>query len=255
MAMRLFKPAFLLFLLLVTAQQGVAGNFSQYSTSRQVTVSYVYDGDTFKTDRGEKVRLLAINTPEIAHNDSPGEALGPEASSHLKSLIQGKQVQLAFDEDKKDNYGRTLAHVFLRDGTWINAKMVEDGMAHLYLFAPNFRHADELLKLEQHARKQRLGIWKTERFREIAAEDCDASHAGQFRIVTGAATSAERNGWGFNMGSLSVSVPKAYRKWFKSPLALSGGTGVAVRGTLRLSRGGKLYLAIHSPYDLEINEP
>ena len=122
----------LLILLLTLAGAADAGSLSIVGQSRWVQVSKVFDGDTFRTTRGEKVRLLGINTPEIAHDRRPSQPFGIEAKRHLKQLISGKTVRLQLDRDRKDNYGRTLAQVYLRDGRSINEQMVRDGLAHVY---------------------------------------------------------------------------------------------------------------------------
>jgi len=250
--MLMLRRLILLLLLTLLLQPSIAGTFSQIGTSRWVTVAYVYDGDTFRTGHGERVRLLGINTPEIAHNDSPGEPLGESARRRLSSLLLNHSVKLSFDNDRKDRYGRTLAHVYLRDGSWINAEMIREGLAHLYLFAPNYRHAEELLALEQTARSKRIGIWKTDRFAPIDSGECDSSLAGQFRVVSGHITSISRNGWGFSLGKLNVSIPRRYRAFFKSPPKLKMSGNVTVHGTIRVYSGKRLYLALHSPFDLEI---
>jgi len=234
------------------AHQGWAGTFSQIGSSRWVTVAHVYDGDTFKTRSGEKVRLLGINTPEIAHSSSPGEPLGIKAKQELQSLLQNKLVQLSFDEERRDDYGRLLAHVYLRNGTWINGRMVEAGLAHVYTFAPNFRHTEKLLELERLARSNRLGIWRSDRFSVLAAGSVDEGTIGQFRVVRGRIASVSKNGWGFRLGNLSISIPRAHRKWFKSIPALKKGDRIVVRGKIRTSNRGRLFLALHSPFDLEI---
>ena len=107
---------------------GSAGTLSWVSTERWVSVDYVLDGDTFKTKQGEKIRLLGINTPEIRHDTSPAQPFGNAAKRALQDLIAGKQVRLTFDKEKKDKYGRTLAHAYLRDGLWVNAALVEQGV-------------------------------------------------------------------------------------------------------------------------------
>jgi len=128
-----------------------AGSLSWVSQDRWVTVNRIIDGDTFNTRKGEKIRLLGINTPEIQHDSSPAQPLGKEASSALKTLIAGQQVRLSFDKEKKDKYGRTLAHVYLRNGLWVNAELVRQGFAHVYTFVPNIREAQKLVKIEQEA--------------------------------------------------------------------------------------------------------
>lgn len=234
------------------AQPVPAGTFSQIGTSRWVTVKHIYDGDTFKTEHGEKVRLLNINTPEIAHNDKPGQPFSRQAGKALSTLLLNRTVRLEFDSDQHDRYDRLLAHVYLRDGTWINARMIEKGLAHLYIFAPNFRHADALLAKERQARKRKSGIWNHPRYKVIKANRADSSLIGQFRLVSGHVDSVSKKGWSFELGKLSISVPRAHRKWFQSPPSLKHGSHVIVHGKIRISNRGKLYLALHSPFDLEI---
>jgi len=237
---------------LAFAGQGRAGTFSQIGTSRWVAVSHAYDGDTFKTDSGEKVRLLGINTPELARDDKPGQPLAGRATDELRALVQGKTVRLEFDKDRHDNYGRLLAHVYLRDGTWVNAHMIESGLAHAYTFAPNFLHTAALLDKERQARSAKRGIWNSDRFQLLQQDRVSEKHIGQFRLVSGHATAIAKNGWGFRLGRLSVTIPRSYRKWFKAPPKLKHGDFVTVHGKIRISNRGKLYLALHSPYNLEI---
>ncbi len=234
------------------SEQVWAGTFSQIGTSRWVTVSKIYDGDTFKTQAGEKVRLLGINTPETARDDKPGEPLADRATAELKRLIEGKTVRLAFDTEQKDRYGRLLAHIYLRDGTWINREMIKRGFAYSYIFAPNFKQSSELLESERKARGEKLGIWATSRFRLLSSNETGNEHIGQFRIVSGIVSGIDKGGWGFKLEHLAVSIPKIHRKWFKTHPELDRYSHVTVHGTIRISNRGKLYLALHSPFDLEI---
>lgn len=227
-----------------------AGTLSVVPSPRWVHVAHVYDGDTFRTREGTRVRLLGINAPEVAHGDEPGQVLGEKAGRRLKALIGGKEVRLVTDAVHHDVYGRLLAHVYRRDGTWIDGLLVKEGLAHVYIFPPNFLHAAELLKDEDAARAQGLGIWATKRFRVLAAAEVGRGLAGQFRLVEGRVEHVSRGGLAFRMGRLHVSVPRAYRRYFPARLGLSAGERVRVRGVLRISRGGQLYLALHSPFSI-----
>jgi len=226
-----------------------AGTLSVVGHSRWVEVAHVYDGDTFRTSKGEKVRLLGINTPEIAHNDNPGEPMGNKAKQRLKQLIHGQLVQLKTDREKQDTYGRTLAQVYLRDGSWINGLLLHEGYAFVYTFAPNFRWVKELQLAEAHARSRQLGMWKTERFRLLDSKSVSKKHVGQFRVVEGIVSKSWQ--WRFRLDKLLVSVPRKYRQWFKSGQIASRGGKVTIRGVIRLSGKGQLFMALHSPADLE----
>jgi micrococcal nuclease len=240
-------------LLAVLASHGAyAGTLSIVGPDQWVHVAYVYDGDTLRTDDGEKVRLLGINAPEVAHGDEPGQPLGEEAGKRLRELVLGREVRLQTDEVHHDVYGRLLAHVYLRDGTWIDGLLVKEGLAHVYTFPPNFLHTAQLLADEDEARAHHRGIWVTERFRVLAATEVSAANAGQFRIVEGVVTHMQRNGLGFRLGRLHISIPRAYRRYFPARLRLAPITRVRVRGTVRIAGKNRLYLALHSPFNLSI---
>jgi len=213
-------------------------------------VGRILDGDTFVSARGEHVRLLGINTPEVAHEASPAQPMGAAAARALSRMIAGKAVRLDFDIQHKDDYGRTLAQVYLRDGSWVNGDMVRTGMAHVYTFTPNVRWAGRLINLEGPARRARLGIWANPRFAKLEANRVSADQLGQFRVIHGQASRISRNGYGFHLGRLGVSIPRKYRQYFRHPPLIKAGDDVVVHGVVRKSSSG-LYVALHSPYDME----
>ncbi len=225
-----------------------AGTLSVVGQSRWVQVAAVFDGDTFRTRSGEKVRLLGINTPEVAHGHQPAQAYGGQAKRKLMALLSNQLVQLRLDREKRDKYGRTLAQVYLRDGRWVNAIMVQQGLAHVYTFAPNFYWADRLLKAERRARNDMRGLWKSARWRVLDAGDIKNRHIGQFHLVRGYVDAVQP--WRFRLGKLSISVPRDSRQWFVSSDLPKSGQKVVVAGVIRISSTGNLYLSLHSPYDL-----
>jgi len=229
------------------AQAGT-GTFSVIGQSRWVQVVSVFDGDTFRTRRGEKVRLLGINTPETGHGSQPAQAYGVQAKRRLTALIIGQSVQLRMDKEKRDKYGRTLAQVYLRDGRWINDVMVREGLAHVYTFAPNFYWTAQLLKSEAIARRDMLGMWMSNRWRILDASDISNRHIGQFHLVRGYAKTSQR--WRFKLGTLSISVPRKARQWFTPADLPKQGQKVIIGGVIRISSTGSRYLSLHSPYDL-----
>ncbi len=245
LAMRLITG----FLLLLAASGAEAGTLSIIGHNRWVQVADVYDGDTFRTSKGEKVRLLGINTPEIAYNDKPGQPMGNVAKQRLTELLSGRLVQLQTDKEKRDTYGRTLAHIFLRNGTWINAQLVREGLAHVYIFAPNFRRVNALMRAEAEARINKRGIWQTEYFRMLDGKTVSKRHIGQFRLIEGVVSSA--GNWRFRLEKLHVSIPRKFRQWFKNEKVVRNGEKVIIHGKIRLSSKGQLYIALHSPADLE----
>jgi micrococcal nuclease len=67
------------------------------------------------------VRLIGVDTPETKHQNKPVEYFSKEASAFMQRLAEGKRVKLDYDQANnhlghKDQYGRTLAYIFLEDG-------------------------------------------------------------------------------------------------------------------------------------------
>ncbi len=138
-----------------------------------ILVQRVVDGDTLKLENGERVRLIGIDTPEIhesekLHRDSRKsgqnekiiQGMGKQAYEFTKNLVEGKRVRLEFDLERTDRYGRLLAYVYLKDGTFVNAEIIKQGYASLMTFAPNVKYVDLFRQLYTQARENRLGLWK-----------------------------------------------------------------------------------------------
>lgn len=80
-------------------------------------LEYVIDGDTVNvTVDGEdvRVRLIGINTPESVSQTEENTPEGKAASRYLRDLLHpGDQVYLEYDVRQYDDYGRTLAYIWL----------------------------------------------------------------------------------------------------------------------------------------------
>jgi micrococcal nuclease len=116
------------------------------------------EGDTLELDGGERVRLIGVDTPETVDPRRPVQYFGKEASAFSRRLAQGRSVRLEYDQDTRDRYGRTLAYVYLPDGTFLNAEIIRQGYGHAYTRFP-FRYQEEFLALEREARAQGRGLW------------------------------------------------------------------------------------------------
>ncbi len=136
-------------------------------------VSKVIDGDTIRLSNGDHVRLIGIDTPESRYNDKLMRdskrtkrdinaiiRMGAQASDFTKDLVQGKRVRLEFDVERHDKYGRLLAYVYLEDGTFVNARILEQGYGRVMTIPPNVKYADQFLKLQREAKEFGRGLWK-----------------------------------------------------------------------------------------------
>ncbi len=101
------------------------------SVRAQPTTSYlvqrVVDGDTVVLDQIGTVRLIGVDTPETVDPRKPVQAFGVEASRFLTSMLSGKSVRLDYDHDRTDKYRRTLAYLYLPDGTFVNLDALLNG--------------------------------------------------------------------------------------------------------------------------------
>ncbi len=106
-------------------------NAAVTNEQRTVTVKAVLDGDTFVTTTGERIRLLGIDAPEVAHHDTVLEPFGTESTNWLAARILNTNVQLCVGIEGTDRYGRTLAWVYTTDGAFINREALSGGYAEL----------------------------------------------------------------------------------------------------------------------------
>jgi micrococcal nuclease len=143
------------FLLLASAAAAAA------SQQRTYLVTRVVDGDTLVLEDIGTVRLIGVDTPEVVDPRRPVQRFGKEASAFTRTLVLGKRVALAYDRDRTDRYGRTLAYVYLPDGTFVNAEIVRQGYGFAYTRFP-FRYLDSFRRHEREARAARRGLWAPE---------------------------------------------------------------------------------------------
>lgn len=122
------------------------------------TIVRVVDGDTVVLDGNERVRLIGVDMPESVDPRRPVQYFGQEASAFTHRMAEGKRARLAYDQERTDRYGRTLAYVYLEDGTFLNAEIIRQGYGHAYTRF-RFRYADEFRAYEREARENRRGLW------------------------------------------------------------------------------------------------
>lgn len=118
----------------------------------------VIDGDTIVLDGNETLRLIGVDTPETKDARKPVQYFGQEASEFTRNLVEGKRVRLEFDQDRVDKYGRTLAYVYLEDGTLLNAEIIKQGYGFAYTIFP-FKYLEEFRQYEKEARENERGLW------------------------------------------------------------------------------------------------
>jgi len=145
--------------------------FQLNKTYSYYQVKKIYDGDTLLLMSGQKVRLLGVNTPEVEGRNKLAQAGGEEAKQWLLARLKNQKIRLEKDAEKKDKYGRLLAHVFTEDKQHINLELVKTGLASVNVYPPSLKYTGELLKAEQQAEQKIIGIWARPEYAVKPVED------------------------------------------------------------------------------------
>jgi len=148
-------------------------------------VKKIYDGDTILLSNGQKIRFLGVNTPEVEGRNKSLQAGGNEAKQWLEAQLKNTTVRLEKDVEKKDKYGRTLAHVFTQDKLHINLELVKQGFASVNIYPPNLKYVAALVAAEQQAEYKHLGIWGYQEYKLKPVADIKGGLFKGWQRVTG----------------------------------------------------------------------
>lgn len=132
-------------------------------------VDRVVDGDTLRViaapegtipDGGSiRVRLLNIDTPELARDGRDAECLAEAASDRVEALLPpAALVWLAADVEDRDRFDRPLRGVWTDEGVFVNELLAAEGLAEAVLFRPNDRFHARIVEAERRAAAGGLGI-------------------------------------------------------------------------------------------------
>ncbi len=227
---------------------------SQINETAQVR--YVHDGDTLKLIDNTKVRLLGIDTPELARKNKPAQAFALQAKYALQKLIQQNQQQvgLADGTEKFDKYNRRLAHLYLRNGDSIQARLLRQGLASAYTTPPNIRLSHCYQQTEAFARQQKLGIWSLPQYQIKSLPQLSKKDKG-FRRVKGRVSRAyaSKKGFWIILGNkLRIQIRQRDLMYFKQQsLQQLVGKTVQIRGWLHPNKQG-FYMNLRHPDNFSV---
>jgi endonuclease YncB( thermonuclease family) len=224
----------------------------------------VIDGDTLRLEDGRELRLVGIQAPKLplGRPDFPTWPLAEEAKTALEGLTQGRSLELFAGGATIDRHGRMLAQLARDDGLWIQAALVQAGLARVYSFADNRALVPELLAYERDARSAARGIWADPFYRLR-----DPTELGQaidsFQLVEGRVVTAAkpRSRLYLNFGAdwktdFTVAIDAQALRLFKAagldPMTWEG-RRLRVRGWIK-SFNGPLIDVTH-PEQIEVLEP
>ena len=133
-----------------------------------VRVAYISDGDTVYVhpddgSEGFSVRLIGIDTPEIAHESEPAECYGDEANAFTLDQLKDNLAWLGFDIEYKDQYDRVLAYVTRDEGAagFHNRVLARQGYASQLTVEPNSTFATDIAADVRAAQDDGLGMWES----------------------------------------------------------------------------------------------
>jgi len=146
-------------------------------SNQEVSVVKIYDGDTILTSSDVKVRLLQIDTPELATKECHAEESKIQLETFLATALQsltisevkpknltkinGVRLEADSNLDSEDRYGRKLSYLFIEKLN-INIEMVKIGAATPYFYrGEKGKYSIELEEAAEYAKQNQLGVWAT----------------------------------------------------------------------------------------------
>lgn len=142
-------------------------------------VERVSDGDTLvvKDADGKNltVRFACVDAPEIAHTNKEKQSKrssdrnqftwGVKAQERVQELVQQGGDRVTLNITDSDRYGRKIAEVRLKNGTFVQQVLLQEGLAKVYRPYLNKCPSKDLVQqAEAKAKEQRLGIWSDTKF-------------------------------------------------------------------------------------------
>lgn len=134
--------------------------------SKLVSVVRVADGDTLTAridGKDERIRLLGIDAPEVAHDGQPAECSANASRDRLRQLVANGKVSVESDPvgDERDRHGRLLAYVATADGADAGLALIEGGFAEAWYPAsePQPSRFVQYKAAETKAHARRVGLW------------------------------------------------------------------------------------------------
>jgi endonuclease YncB( thermonuclease family) len=145
---------------------GGGGGHPQPATRTKAEVIDAVDGDTLsvRLPNGSQrdVRLIGIDTPETVRPGTPVQCGGPQASTSMHGLADGRHVTLVSDptQDRVDRYGRLLDYVF-HGRQDLGKIQLRRGWAEVYVYAHNpFEKVRTFKHAEHRAESADRGVWR-----------------------------------------------------------------------------------------------
>lgn len=265
---RYFHQALVTLLLTLSTQVGAEEQSCKADLDKLIwaKAEYAISGDTIVV-QNQRLRLIGIYAPQKERKQkfhTPGEPLAAEAQLFLNKLLANNELDIGieYDETRIDNRNRQLAHLFLKDGTSIQQKLLESGYVLNRTTYNNTKHAKCYYEAEAKARKGQYQLWDLlakhpDRHFPLANSSELTSDDEGYRIIKGKVLEVDKssNNYIINMDTTGIRVPK--KDWdnfdYNKLKSLQGKT-IEVRGYAYLYKGA-MYIVIDHPYAIDQFNP
>lgn len=216
------------------------------STRQQVVK--IIDGDTLILRDKTRIRLVGMEAPRLMADRSKFGtwSVGYKSAQLLSRLTLDKFVTLYYGGQRRDRYGRLLAHLFLDNGLWVQGEMLRSGMARVYTFADNRAVVPEMMVLEQQARQAGRGMWAVDYFKP-KDQQTSGKYRNSFQLIMGTVKDVAhiRGTYYLNFGAdwhtdfTVVIKSAAARKFIKTNIDPENyrGKKIEIRGWLKIYNG------------------
>jgi len=220
------------------------------------TLKYVHDGDTIRLTDDRKIRLLGIDTPELARKGNPAQPYALDAKKALKVLLSNNsgRVNLVYGNERKDRYGRVLAHLYLDNGQNVQSALISQGLAIAFTTPPNTRLAKCYSTIDAESQLSERGIWSHQKYKPLQAYKVTGSIDG-FRIIEGAVHGVNikpKSIWIKLENNINIKIKNKDRQYFKvETLSCLTGKTVQIRGWLHPKEKGS-YMSLRHPSAIKL---
>lgn len=170
-----------------------------------VRVNEVFEGDVIKLTDGTEVNLLGVSCPKLDETDPARLSVAREAVAFTTGAVLDREVRLEYEPAHLvDASGRTLAYVYLRDGTLLNGELIKRGYGNAFTRYA-FSFSNEFNKYELAAKRNQIGLWEereTEGTEALSDSLYDANNSAESLATSNSAP-------GFSSNSNSSSRPRS----------------------------------------------
>lgn len=171
------------------------GQNCQLLPGGESTVLAIAGPQTLHLADGRFIRLAEILAP------APAPAgFDPSAAAviYLRQMALGRKVEVRFGGTQRDRYGVYAGHIYVAGEAplWLQEGLVSSGFAIVFPQADNHACAQQLLRFEEAARKEKRGHWGLAYFKIFEASDPRTilNLLQTYQIVEGTVDHASENG-------------------------------------------------------------